>query len=878
MRRYKYVSLLMSALLFMTLIPKFVIAEENTLYTREIEVIAALDILKGKVSESEPLTQIALVQYSLALKNIEIFSFGLDQYFEDVPPENAHYSVVNAAVKSGIVKNVGARFQPDRLVTVAEAAVMLMNVMGYDIIAESAGGSQAHYLSVARQYGFLNGVKGHGEVATYGQFARMVYNTFTIGVLEQHSAGARTEYRISQDDSSLSFHGLRKGEGIIVENDVSSIYYSSSAAPRGKVLIDDKYYDEGQSEAGRWLGYNVEFYYEYGASEDGPIKYAIPYLNDEYRVDLEESYIAVSDTKVTVFDMSGKSIQSMTISPKSCIIQNGKSVPYDTSLLTRDDVEVLFVESRRFDGYSMIFIEQYKNDVVTKVDAKENLIYTKYYEFGNTGYIDLSDRSVRRFYIYKNGEPAEINDIKPGDVVSIAASEDMARVIIQVSDKKVYGDITGYSLEENGFFTVYEEQYKPAYDFQEVGKLSKSLNVTLFLNFKGQIVDFIASANKNYAFILGAKKDNGISKGGKLRLLLASGATTIVDLAPKVDIGNAITVKADDLIETLIEEFETNVSMIDDPISASFDLIVYGINGKGQINKLIKARPPSGNAMLDEDDFVLSRTISSPTPGYYKYQDVGLNENTLFFHLDFSNGFDEDYFSIIRGVDVYQVSGTVLKMYDAELTGFAKVGLIIGAGRGIISESTYGLAGLSIVTRITKALKPNGTIGKKLYLTKSGNELGYFISETVSCYVPSGGVHVDIDDLSFGDIIIFEQNGAGEIVLYRVIYRHNVDHNRFAMLVSAGAGRVASHTYTVYNGMVRYIDENMFTLSLDGGLRAPMVRTSLPAFYICDTKNKKITKGSLEQLTAENFNNGQPGDIVVTRSVRTVLNEVILYK
>ncbi len=878
MRLYKYISFLMSALLFIALIPKPVVAEENTLYTREIEVIDALDILKGKMPESEPLTQIALVQYSLALKNVEIYSFGLNQYFEDVPPESAHYSVVNAAVKSGIVKNTGARFQPDRSVTVAEAATMLMNVMGYDVIAESAGGSQAHYLSVARQYGFLNGVKGQSEVVTYGQYARMVYNTFTIGILEQYSAGARTEYRISKDDSSLSFHGLRKGEGIVFENDVSSIYYSSGAAPRGKVLIGDKYYDEGQSEAGRWLGYNVEFYYEYTAFEDGPVKYAIPYLNDEYPVDLEESYITVSGTNVTVFDMSGKRIKSMTISPKSCIIQNGKSVPYDTGLLTRDDVDILFVESRRFDDYSMIFIEQYKNDVVTRVDTKENIIYTKYYQFGDTGYIDLSDRGVRRFYIYKNGEPAEINDIKPGDVVSVAASEDMARVNIQVSDKKVYGDITEYSLEENGFFTVYEEQYKPAYDFRDEEKLSKSLNVTLFLNFKGQIVDFIASANKNYAFILGAKKHKGLSEGGELRLLLASGAIITVDLAPKVDTGNAIIVDANDLIETLVQEFETNVSMIDDPVNAGFELIVYGINGKGQINKLIKARSPGGNAMLDEDDFVLSRTISSPTPGYYKYQDVGLNENTIFFHLDFSNGFDEDYFSIKRGVDVYNVSGTILKMYDAELTGFAKAGLIIGAGRGVISESTYGLAGLSIVTRITNAMRPDGTIGKKLYLTKSGNEVGYFVSKTVSCYVPSGGVSVDIDDLDFGDIIIFEQNGAGEIVLYRVVYQHKVDKDRFAMLVSAGAGRTASHTYTVYHGMVRYIDDSMFTLSLDGGQRAPMVRSSRPAFYICDTQNKKITKGSLEQLKAEDFNNGQPGDIVVTRSVRTVLNEVILYK
>jgi hypothetical protein len=232
----------------------------------------------------------------------------LNQYFEDVPPESAHYSVVNAAVKSGIVKNTGARFQPDRSVTVAEAATMLMNVMDMMLSQSLPAVRKPIIYSVARQYGFLNGVKGQSEVVTYGQYARMVYNTFTIGILEQYSAGARTEYRISKDDSSLSFHGLRKGEGIVFENDVFSIYYSSGAAPRGKVLIGDKYYDEGQSEAGRWLGYNVEFYYEYTAFEDGPVKYAIPYLNDEYPVDLEESYITVSGTNVTVFDMSGKRI------------------------------------------------------------------------------------------------------------------------------------------------------------------------------------------------------------------------------------------------------------------------------------------------------------------------------------------------------------------------------------------------------------------------------------------------------------------------------------------------------------------------------------------------------------------------------------------
>jgi len=429
-----------------------------------------------------------------------------------------------------------------------------MAVMGYDVLAESMGGTDAHYFSVARQYGFLLGAGDSGGIITRGQFAKMIYNTFGIGVVKTSAVlGNSSRYSVSSDETSLSFHGLRRGEGVVTASDVSSIYYSASAMPRGRVTVGNDSFFEGSSGAGFLLGYNIEFFYEYEDRNDGYIRYATPYRNMEKRLDLEREDIEISGGSVYI--NVGRNRSWVNISPRSCMIYNGKAVEYDPARLTSGDAEILFVSNTNSGNYEMIFINHYSNGVVSSVNAANGCIYTEGQSIAG-GCVDLKDQNVRKSYIYRGNTLISVGDIKTGDVISVAASEDFEYFLILVSDKRARGRLTEFSLSEDRYFIVNGEKYKSAWDFRDSVSLSKSKEVTLLLNFQGRIVDFIAAPAKNYAFVIGAQKNFGLSGGGQVKLLLANGTAQIFDLAPRVNIDNNVLVRAEVLADTLEIELD----------------------------------------------------------------------------------------------------------------------------------------------------------------------------------------------------------------------------------------------------------------------------------------------------------------------------------
>ncbi|MDP4118366.1 MAG: InlB B-repeat-containing protein [Bacillota bacterium] len=105
---------------------------------------------------------------------------------EFVDVDEGHWATgyINTAVEKGIISGDGnGNFRPDDEVLYEEAVKMVVCALGYGEEAEKAGGWKDGYLSVAKNKGISDKLKGAaGKAITRGDIALMVYNGITENI------------------------------------------------------------------------------------------------------------------------------------------------------------------------------------------------------------------------------------------------------------------------------------------------------------------------------------------------------------------------------------------------------------------------------------------------------------------------------------------------------------------------------------------------------------------------------------------------------------------------------------------------------------------------------------------------------------------------
>ena len=885
MNKKKFIALIMAVavVISMTAFPIQAETDTDSLY---IHAVWSLGIMESDNTDSflaeETIERIDAIKYVLNFMNIKQYSGDGQRHFTDVSVYSDYYDLTTTAMMAGIiVGNNNGEFRPNDEVSYEEAIAMLLRAMGYDKLANAKGGSLTDYLLVANQYGFLNGISTTGTYITRGEMAHMFYNAFDIGIMEYTAFGATSTFGIDDDRKGLSMLGLKKAEGMVTANSVSSVYYSASPVSIGYVKINDNDFRVGNSNAGQYLGYNVEFYYEYDRDDEntGEIVLVSPKRNDSVTYSFEEGSFIVTGNDLYYTGNTGKKIK-IPVTTESIIIKNGSSVPYDLGIFenTPSEGSVTFVENGSSGFYNVVIINAVANDIVRSIDTEAGVLNLK---FG--GAIQLPEEHTGGLiFVTKNGAPATLSDVKTGDTISYSIDDNSRSITIALSDVQASGSISEISSEYdrlkltiNGTAYLVDNVYfgsdanNLTQEVYEQYNIKLGNNVLAYISCSGSIVDLEVKSARNYGYVLDVGTDSTFGQNVQVKLFTVSGSAAVYDVASNVKI-DGISAKSLSAAEICAK------------IKGQDELIAYELDGSGKISELLFPQEPSGNLYVDQGRFVRTYTLvnaaqySGATLG-----GIGANNTYLFSIPQAADGeiIDEDdcdctLNGLVRGTSYRNVI-----LYDVGLNGVASVALQRASVSGYNTTPTRSY----VVRNVVAAVLPDGDSGYKLNYISNGSNGSIYIADETLNLSEGGNGDIQAQDLQFGDIITFEADKAGKMKKFSVLYRDERQANSNGVIYVAGDGILNSREILLMKGTAQYINGDTLSISYTlGGRTCYEIFSgfSKQTLTVINMKEKEVETREVGSIipTAFSLTGETPGDTIFVNANRNVLNEVIVYE
>ena len=692
MKIKRIISLVLAASLF--LLSFTAVAEEKNYESDKnlvyYEILSKLEILPEFLAEKEPSADISRGEFaSLAAAAFGYPSLNGERYFADVDFSKEYAGSVMALHSAGIVNGEsGGKFNPEESITVADASVITIRLLGYSIVADSLGGYPGGYLTQSSKLGIFNGVNT-GAHLTVSDAVRMVFNAMTVDRMENHSYDGQEKYSVVEDSSELfSRYDLKYAYGVVEKNKITSL-----SSPLGfktlSVQIDGVKYADPEGVAQALLGYNTDIlYFE---EDNGRKNIFLAYASDDnntLRIDAKDIY---SDSYGNLrYDVNGKS-KNLEIDLNIDVVYNSIAAPSINGL---DFIpvygDILFVDNTGDNKYDAVFVNSYENYVV--YSATEDSITDI-----NDYVMDLSDYDEENLAVYKNGVAIRLEEIAPDSVVSVCSSANDEAKVIYVSESTCTGTLDSVSEEEciiGG--TVYQLSTPLAKDIADKKVVIPPLGEEVFayIDIKGNIVHF-----KEALF-------NGMAYGYVVGLKVASGfedtVLRVINHLGKVD---DLTIKDDVLVnQTDSYAAQDLVPYFKDGSTIHHQLIKYKKNGRNMLKEV--SFEESGD-IKDEKRLVLKADYTTAKkywrPSGRSFDGLTpVTDETIFFSVptEPADKANADKY----GVSNYSVLQNDLqygfKAYDAREAGVVSVIVVEGGKSSTFDPETT----ISVISDVKKTL------------------------------------------------------------------------------------------------------------------------------------------------------------------------------
>jgi len=582
--------------------------DETKAYYADVELLSALDILKGdengnfnpdaeiKRSEFAAVVCRALAQESAATSTVSKFA--------DVASNHWAVGYIGWAAGKQIVNGYeDGTFQPDKAVTAQEAIKMLMCAMGYGPLAESEsyGGYPYGYLSLAGTYGVTDGVSFDPTApASRGLVSQLVANALEAPLMAKSNTGYFEAYIVYDGSKTADYEErtilsqyldiikvradvvanyksedslLKKDGRQQVKLDITKVYNESDKEDYEEYLYDaDDYLATGvavyvgETDAADYLASSVDAYMFFNEDDDLELKAIIANTKttESLTVEKDIEVAAVDTDKETVtfeywedIDSDSKTTE-VDVAYDATVYVNGEAIgtlkakaaartAFEALAADGFEGKVEFVGSKGND-FSNIFITKYEYAQVEDVNVEAEAIEL------TDGYIEFSD-DVREkgftYTIYKDGEEISLADIKADDVLTfVYPGEDRdkcAYIDIYVSDATIEGTVNNVSASGEDFKIDGVEYLATANAKIKIGATG-----IFYLTHDGKVYDSKATSvlSDNYAYILkvGATESFG-ENTYQMRLFLKDGSIATYDVAEKLQVTEYV--EADKEIDTI---------------------------------------------------------------------------------------------------------------------------------------------------------------------------------------------------------------------------------------------------------------------------------------------------------------------------------------
>ena len=585
---------------------------EKELYAIELlDAIGIYDGVDSIVGKEAFVRRDVMAFLAVRMMGLSDATFEGEPYFHDVDQNSFAYSAVNLLAQMNIIKGTGnGYFQPEKDITLDEATIMILRLMGYSQIIDSEGIGICSQL--ANNHGLHKGIVRSKDPRLQVKYlSLLLYNTLTSDSLPEIAYKSNgIEFQIKTGETLLSkTFDVYEIKGVITANGHTSVDIESNSG-NGWVKIGNEEFQVGKTNADQYIGYYVTAYYQ---KDDVNTLLCINVESDNTVIMLDGSDVTYEDFKYTAYVNDKK--KTYAVSRALNLIYNGKAIYYNKDKMVPEYGTITLINNNSDQSFDTVIVESVRNVVVSGYGSVSNIIQSKY----DNRPIDLNDYDETACSIHKkDGKAYKPTSLKEWDILSVLESADGQYLDITVSTESLSGTVEKIS-NPNGkvILTIDGKEYEVAKTFYTNQNYDLELGYTgtFYLDIYGRIAASGGKADQlKWGYLIKAQRNTEALKNNLQLRILTQDANEIRELE------TAEKLFVDDVSYTKSNIGNLNLS--------EYQIVRYSLDNEGKIKKLYTA----GNdfvqlAARNSRGFVSNVFVSNQA------MDIAVDNDTVFLQV-----------------------------------------------------------------------------------------------------------------------------------------------------------------------------------------------------------------------------------------------------
>ncbi len=840
------------------------VTANNDKYEDAIFRVTALGLFQGYENEEmapeKNITRAEFASIAIRLMGVDDTNLVNKSIFGDVSNEHWASGNIFYANALGLVEGFNDNtFRPDDYITNQDALKILICAIGYDFLAQEAGGYPYGYAYEAARLGISKGVQFNMEsYATRGDIAIFVDNALEVALMEKTYGNENTGYSIDANNTLLKRITEKKSiveyEGVLLENEFTSLV-GGPALSKGQVKIDSTIFKVGETDISSHLGQRVRVY----AFEDDDNGAVIRH----YKVHEKSNQITISANNVLYIDFDrlkyekdGKESELKISKTGVYYIYNNKAVPNEQITiqdLTIHDGQYRLVDFSNDGIYDIVFIEERESFVINRINHTNNSVYFENDDLfrGQSGLrFTLNEDDNYYAFFDKDNNEKTFDSLKENMVITIVASKDLSHITVYMADEYVEGTVTEVDFTNNKIM-IKNTGYSQAKTIDGGVKLDVAVGDSerYLLDAFGRIVsiDFNLESAEQYAYVIDVGEEGGLSKGLKVKVVEKGDSYKEVEQKGNTEYtyhyyqnSNAKILEIADTVVVSVNGGNASVRKVNEAELLN-KIIKYSLNTDGKISKIDIFSLNNTNTQYFNSDI-------KSFGGYFNIDGFLIGNRTKVICVPKMADSEEDYYQKVKlvngsrydicAVDVdsrTQIANAVViyENMDADsLAGIdsnADICVVGNISQVIVDEEYYyKIEILNGAQKEEHLAKTGGILENRIRQLESGSIIKY--STDAFDIINNIDILASVSDL--GQYGRANKNAPDEEV-YGVVY--DIKINRLS------------------NGKNAMIDDISVVFNKEGAgekVYYEILRKDGPIIYLYDRKEKRITNSTTDDISS----------------------------
>lgn len=790
----KFFGLLLALSTFVNLFPVFGVQAAEAEETYKVDFLEALGITE-KIDESSYNASVSREDFAYYIANANNYNTDYEprnRKYIDVAIDNYAFSHIDVLCENGIIaQNSDGKFRPKDSITKAEAYTMILNSMGYSLLAQARGAWPTGYLSIASDLKLK--CSSATDNLSYIEAMELIYDALQLSVYNINSIeGSDAVYKQSDKAWVTVTHSLKYNEGTVESVNGTSLF-TDKLMPAKTALISGKKYKVAESfDEKKFAGNYVKYFY---TEDDETVVFMCceKIKNEDYTVDLDRFY-SYGNNEMTVYrDAEFNKTRRISLEDEHIIVYNGMPLSNNVSAtinsLYSGKGSMTFKDSDNDGKYDVVMIENFRNFFVNSCDFINFKIYNKL--TAN----DILDLEKAEYYeiLFENAE-LKFEELPMNTVLSVAESVNGEVIKIAVGNGNFNGKVS--SINEDGAI-IDDVEYKIDTSFQNEFRNIVSVGKTycFYLDHLGNIayIGDVDTRTMTYGYLIKAVYDDSFSEDFvQFKIFTENNEMVTLDGAKRVKIDG--------------KSYKDNSEIkqyFDDPYSDSKtqpQLIEFRVNSDNQISEIDTALVQNPN---EDDNYSLHPVYDSSETHWYQSGRFGLkallNSGTVTFFVPDDASSEQKYYrvgSYSGYFDSGETATTAEIYYRSKNSGYVDV--------MVAKSDAYSIKGTAETIMILEDIKTALNDEDEIVTELGGYSNGSYITAQVDSNKVQAG-------MKKGDLIATYKNGIGEIGKAEIVYdlsegevpANFIDNGKGSLLYKKGE-TWGSETYYRYGTQVSF--------------------------------------------------------------------------